>query len=1054
MLAGAAALAIAASAWWFLHEQGTRRTDSLLAQAYTAHRTLELRFRGAGYAPLRQTRGDGQSRLDVPGSLLEAESEIAKRQGEKEKAIDWLIARSQADILEWNYDAAIDALRGAQALAPNESKVEFELSTAFFERAQATGHVADYGTAVEMISRVIEKNPDDAVALFNRALIYEKLYLYAESDADWKRYLLLDPSGDWSHEARQHLTNVEEKLQQKRKASELEPLNHVESIVANGTGQASDDFLDARIEEYQRIVLTKWAPEFLEPNQKPIPGRQLKVRTAIERISRIMVVRHGDTFLQDLLLSSSSSTNKRFVESLGNLSRAMQADASGDEEEAQKKSKAAETGFGEVGNTAGALRARFEEAYSQQFSSEVAQCRQTAQSVVQGSHRRGYKWLEAQALIEWGYCANMAGDLVLATKKLREAARVADEAGYEESLERAMVGEAAMQWQTGSTALAWDLALGGLDRFWKHATADVRGASLYAVLDLMAEENEQWRLQEAVLKESIPLVDRGNDPLVSAQTRSRLASAELMLHRYDEAESALQKSLYLFRSAPQTFATRVQQATVSVNIAKVEMQTQQIHMSWTHLQTLRPIIEDLHENLSLLDYYATLGEVCRNTDRYREAEEADRKAIELFQSSLAGLNDPRDRMAWLHEASVAYRSLAQLKLNENDPAGALQAWEEYRDSIASASQRTVLSPAVISRGSRLEKGSFESSMSVPGLRKPEVDDHQKIIAYAKLPDGLFAWLRTRQGVLVSHIDSWDEVSRLVRVFFRECSTPSSRLSTVVEHGQQLYRRLVLPFSGQFSSNDILVFEPDEELAALPFGALVDEAGQYLGSKHSIVISVGSRNGTRQTLSHRLNSHDSILLAVANDTSGREKSTDPLAEEEVAGIASLFLNPVILSHAAPPRRAFHKLLPEAFIFHYAGHSLTSVRGGELSVLDRDQYGRIDGLSLRSQDVARDELRDCHLVVLSACATNRGEEGRWLDRENLAVAFLNQGVPEVVASQWQVDSNATTLMMKEFYSQLLEGASTPDALRQAGAKIRTNGQLSHPYYWAAFSVLSRI
>jgi len=50
-------------------------------------------------------------------------------------------------------------------------------------------------------------------------------------------------------------------------------------------------------------------------------------------------------------------------------------------------------------------------------------------------------------------------------------------------------------------------------------------------------------------------------------------------------------------------------------------------------------------NLSLLDFYATLGEVCRNTGRHAEAERADRKAISIFQSSLAALLDPRDRLA-------------------------------------------------------------------------------------------------------------------------------------------------------------------------------------------------------------------------------------------------------------------------------------------------------------------------------------------------------------------------------------------------------------------------
>jgi hypothetical protein len=61
--------------------------------------------------------------------------------------------------------------------------------------------------------------------------------------------------------------------------------------------------------------------------------------------------------------------------------------------------------------------------------------------------------------------------------------------------------------------------------------------------------------------------------------------------------------------------------------------------------------------------------------------------------------------------------------------------------------------------------------------------------------------------------------------------------------------------------------------------------------------------------------------------------------------------------------------------------------------------------------------------------------------------------VVASRWNVDSQATSRMVACFYKQLLAGASVAESLRSAGESIRETAGWSHPYYWAAFSAFGR-
>ena len=88
----------------------------------------------------------------------------------------------------------------------------------------------------------------------------------------------------------------------------------------------------------------------------------------------------------------------------------------------------------------------------------------------------------------------------------------------------------------------------------------------------------------------------------------------------------------------------------------------------------------------------------------------------------------------------------------------------------------------------------------------------------------------------------------------------------------------------------------------------------------------------------------------------------------------------------------------------------------------------------------------LVVLSACETGRGKLAAGDELIGLTRAFMYAGAPQLLATLWQVDDKASSLLMDEFYREL---ATRPpaDALRLAQTKVRTT--YPHPFYWAAFT-----
>jgi hypothetical protein len=71
--------------------------------------------------------------------------------------------------------------------------------------------------------------------------------------------------------------------------------------------------------------------------------------------------------------------------------------------------------------------------------------------------------------------------------------------------------------------------------------------------------------------------------------------------------------------------------------------------------------------------------------------------------------------------------------------------------------------------------------------------------------------------------------------------------------------------------------------------------------------------------------------------------------------------------------------------------------------------------------------------------------------LTRGFMYAGASSVVASLWKVDDEATSELMKRFYSNMLQHGMTPAAaLRAAQNSIRQEPNWSSPYYWAAFTL----
>jgi tetratricopeptide (TPR) repeat protein len=214
-LGAAAVVAVGAAILIERNSPSLFSTNQLIAQAYSEQRPIELRFPGAAYAPVRQERGTSgpaRSTMDAPPALLQAEAQIARALASHPHDAGWMQAQARADLFEGYADQAITLLQQAEAARPEDASVEIDLAAALYERAgtqpDPAASAADYEHALQSLNRALGKNPNDVVALFNRAQLYQQQKKYSEAIADWKRYLQIDPSGRWADAALRNLEGL------------------------------------------------------------------------------------------------------------------------------------------------------------------------------------------------------------------------------------------------------------------------------------------------------------------------------------------------------------------------------------------------------------------------------------------------------------------------------------------------------------------------------------------------------------------------------------------------------------------------------------------------------------------------------------------------------------------------------------------------------------------------------------------------------------------------------------------------------------------------------
>jgi len=505
----------------------------------------------------------------------------------------------------------------------------------------------------------------------------------------------------------------------------------------------------------------------------------------------------------------------------------------------------------------------------------------------------------------------------------------------------------------------------------------------------------------------------------------------------------------------------------------------------------------------------TLGKAYEQANQWNDAKPLTIEALQLVQA----MDFPELRYLWEWQlgrilkqqdnrqgAIASYsNAIETLRAVRRDLAAINpEAQFSFRESIEPIHRELVsllLAPDANPTDEELEKARFtieslqlaeldnffrEACLDAESVEIDNIDQQAAVLYPILLPDRLEIILAIPNAPLQHYPVpvSEAEVGLASREFLRQVRNSRSVVVGVQLAGAQFYDWLVRPVEQAIADSGLktLVFVPDGVLRNLPLATLYD-GEQYLIEKYGVAIAP-----TLQLLEAGPLRNDS-LTALMGGLSESVQGFTPLpgVESELEQLQDIIAADVILNTGFTNEAIAERIREVPFpIVHLATHGEFSSNVEDTYILTYSDRLNINELRqlLQSADVERGQ--PIELLVLSACRTALGDDRAAL---GLAGVAVRSGARSTIASLWYVSDDATFRLMVALYANLSRpGISKAEALRQAqialingetefvvggGARGPTrtvslgkrfgdvlepiSQELSHPYYWGAFTLV---
>ena len=323
------------------------------------------------------------------------------------------------------------------------------------------------------------------------------------------------------------------------------------------------------------------------------------------------------------------------------------------------------------------------------------------------------------------------------------------------------------------------------------------------------------------------------------------------------------------------------------------------------------------------------------------------------------------------------------------------------------------------------------------------------------------------------------------------SLPEKNYINYLSSASELYSKLIDPVNSYLKNIERLYIIPDRTLSYLPFEALLTRPLQrtfngnftplpYLLKYYTISYQYSAELLRESLLAERkdsemsfagfaLSTYDENRLnkiyaainengddnkAISTDSHSRQNFTDNETDEEIKSIGELFSSndyrsDLYIDQAATRSQLESDKMRSYRFIQLATRAIISDKHPDQSAI---LFYKPDSDSTDEGIVGTGELYNlklnADLVVLSNAETIMGDGAQGGGIYAITRGLKYAGAENTVISLWPSVEKAATVLMINFYTNILNGMDKASALRNAKLDIIRSGQYPYPYEWSPF------
>ncbi len=973
LLAAAAVLAVALMSVIALRARRHDPTQELVEVAPHSARAAEARLTGGfPWAPYSGAMRADRGAVDTEQLKVAGAAAKAIERAEKDNSPDARRVAGVALVLIDRPEQGMARLAEEAKRSPSEARVWSDLAAAQYAAALA-GRTSLYPEALASANHALHIDSRMAEALFNRALVLERLGIRGEARVAWQRYLDVDSSSEWANEAREHLSRLAAERESPRFEADRQRL---EAAAASNDAEAVRTLVDRHRERARAFAEAEYLGRWAEALTRGDAGEAARWLTISRNIGTALAAVSGESLLRDAVqVIDTADAQKRLRIAAAHITyrRGRIAFSRREQGQGERDLRLAAAQFAEAGDPM-SLAARSYAAGARLAQNDVINSRKELSALVtEVDGRPGY--LSQAGQVRWELARSLMFD-----DDWNGAARLLIEA---EALFR-RGGEAENQATVGSQLADSLIALGQPDDAWRahiQAFETLRSAGRIDLLDAAVGGTATTALRVGKPETARALVD-------ICESLERAMSNDLLL-----ADTLVRKSLL---DGPVDGAAAIRSAGEATSVA--------LRIPDAALRARR-----------LADADLAMAAAMAASDPLRARDLASH-AIDLYVGNgmTALLPEP-----YLVRARASLR-IGDASAAERDFSAGMLAVEQHPNSVAGtgvldagsalfqeAIQRDLDRGDVTSAYANAERmrGVPTASASVDELRRRLAGSGTTVVTIVVLRREVVSLTVTERGVAAArHAIPREEVAALAA---RDDDASSAAL----------YDLLIRPSAAALADARALIVVPDRLLDQVPFAALRDGlTGRALIERMTVsiapsatalrIVSPSVRPGT---------------VAALGLPSGPESGMAalPSVELEVTEIGRLY--PAVRGERTGDitARTVEENAAAADVLHIAGHT------------EGDPAGD-DALAVAGGPLSWRTIAAMHgmspVVVLSACNTLRRPHDPDRRALSLAGAFVAAGAGDVVGTLAPIADRDARALFLALHEQLARGMAAPAALRQ--------------------------